>query len=46
VLVLDSVAVTLWRSLQIAGAEFAALADWGRIFREAKFRTFNGELGR
>ncbi len=38
VLVLDSVAVTLWRSLQVVGAEIESLSDWGRIFREAKFR--------
>jgi maleate isomerase len=46
VLVLDSVAVTLWRSLQIVGADVGGLADWGRIFREAKFWTVNGGLGR
>ena len=34
VLVLDSVAVTLWRSLQIAGVDGGGLAPWGRIFRE------------
>jgi maleate isomerase len=37
VLVLDSVAVTLWRSLQIAGADAGGLAQWGRIFREEPF---------
>jgi maleate isomerase len=39
VLILDSVAVTLWRSLRIAGADAGDLAGWGRIFREARFRT-------
>ena len=34
VLVLDSVAVTLWRSLQISGVDAGGLASWGRIFRE------------
>ena len=34
VLVLDSVAVTLWRSLQIAGVDAGGLGSWGRIFRE------------
>lgn len=33
IVVLDSVAVTLWRSLQLAGGDIGALADWGRIFR-------------
>jgi maleate isomerase len=31
--VLDSVAVTLWRSLSLAGGDIAALAPWGRIFQ-------------
>ncbi|WP_298887284.1 aspartate/glutamate racemase family protein [uncultured Bradyrhizobium sp.] len=31
--VLDSVAVTLWRTLALAGAEITALASWGRIFQ-------------
>ncbi|MBC9876757.1 Asp/Glu/hydantoin racemase [Bradyrhizobium sp. INPA01-394B] len=31
--VLDSVAVTLWRSLGLAGGDIAALAPWGRIFQ-------------
>jgi maleate isomerase len=39
VLILDSVAVTLWRSLQIAGADGGNLGRWGKIFREARFRT-------
>jgi len=38
VLVLDSVAVTLWRSLQIAGVDAGGLAPWGRIFRDDEFR--------
>jgi maleate isomerase len=33
VAVLDSVAVTLWRTLDLAGGDIGALADWGRIFR-------------
>jgi maleate isomerase len=37
VLMLDSVAVTLWRSLQIAGIDAGCLGDWGRIFREEIF---------
>ncbi len=37
VLVLDSVAVTLWRSLQIAGADVGGLGPWGRIFRDEIF---------
>ena len=37
VLVLDSVAVTLWRSLQIAGVDTGGLAQWGRIFRDETF---------
>jgi maleate isomerase len=31
--VLDSVAVTLWRSLSLAGGDIATLAPWGRIFQ-------------
>jgi maleate isomerase len=31
--VLDSVAVTLWRILELAGGDAGALADWGRIFQ-------------
>ncbi|MFB6415451.1 MULTISPECIES: maleate cis-trans isomerase family protein [Bradyrhizobium] len=31
--VLDSVAVTLWRTLGLAGGDIAALAKWGRIFQ-------------
>ena len=37
VLVLDSVAVTLWRSLQIAGVDAGGLAQWGRLFRDNEF---------
>ena len=33
--VLDSVAVTLWRTLSLAGGDIGALAEWGRIFRTA-----------
>ncbi|MBH5386084.1 maleate cis-trans isomerase family protein [Bradyrhizobium diversitatis] len=33
VAVLDSVAVTLWRSLGLAGGDIRALAQWGRIFQ-------------
>jgi maleate isomerase len=38
VLVLDSVAVTLRRSLQIAGVDAGGLARWGRIFRDNEFK--------
>src|SRR3954463_5424733 len=31
--VLDSVAVTLWRTLDLAGGDIAALGRWGRIFQ-------------
>ncbi|MDE5443857.1 Asp/Glu/hydantoin racemase [Bradyrhizobium sp. CSA207] len=31
--VLDSVAVTLWRTLGLAGGDIATLAEWGRIFQ-------------
>lgn len=31
--VLDSVAVTLWRTLSLAGGDISALASWGRIFQ-------------
>jgi maleate isomerase len=31
--VLDSVAVTLWRSLGLAGGDVTAFAQWGRIFQ-------------
>ncbi|RTM11636.1 MAG: Asp/Glu/hydantoin racemase [Bradyrhizobiaceae bacterium] len=31
--VLDSVAVTLWRTLDLAGGDIGALARWGRIFQ-------------
>src|SRR5438445_555687 len=31
--VLDSVAVTLWRTLDLAGGDIGALAEWGRIFQ-------------
>jgi maleate isomerase len=37
VLMLDSVTVTLWRSLQIAGIDADGLGDWGRVFRDAMF---------
>ena len=30
--VLDSVAVTLWRSMELAGADPRGLSGWGRIF--------------
>ncbi|MCP3407070.1 aspartate/glutamate racemase family protein [Bradyrhizobium sp. CCGB01] len=33
VTVLDSVAVTLWRTLELAGGDIGALAGWGRIFQ-------------
>lgn len=33
VAVLDSVAVTLWRTLALAGGDIGALAPWGRIFQ-------------
>lgn len=33
VAVLDSVAVTLWRTLGLAGGDITALAEWGRIFQ-------------
>ncbi|MBW7969736.1 aspartate/glutamate racemase family protein [Bradyrhizobium sp. BR 10289] len=33
VAVLDSVAVTLWRTLELAGGDISALAPWGRIFQ-------------
>ena len=39
VLILDSVAVTLWRSLQIAGASLERLGEWGRIFRQPWFNA-------
>jgi len=31
--VLDSVAVTLWRTMALAGADPGILSDWGRVFR-------------
>jgi maleate isomerase len=31
--VLDSVAVTLWRTVTLAGGDVGALAEWGRIFQ-------------
>jgi maleate isomerase len=45
VLILDSVAVTLWRSLQIAGADVGRLGEWGRIFREPGFRAMDWRAG-
>ncbi|TWB03639.1 maleate cis-trans isomerase family protein [Bradyrhizobium stylosanthis] len=33
IVVLDSVAVTLWRTLGLAGGDIRALARWGRIFQ-------------
>jgi maleate isomerase len=33
IMVLDSVAVTLWRSLQLAGIDPRALSTWGRLFQ-------------
>ncbi|MBR0843205.1 aspartate/glutamate racemase family protein [Bradyrhizobium liaoningense] len=36
VAVLDSVAVTLWRTLGLAGSDIAALAKWGRIFQTSR----------
>ena len=35
VAVLDSVAVTLWRTLGLAGGDVTALAEWGRVFQTA-----------
>jgi maleate isomerase len=32
VMVLDAVAVTLWRTMQLAGADPRTLASWGRLF--------------
>lgn len=37
--VLDSVAVTLWRTLALAGGDVGALARWGRIFQTAPSKT-------
>jgi maleate isomerase len=37
--VLDSVAVTLWRTLVFAGGDVGALARWGRIFQTAPSKT-------
>ena len=39
VLVLDSVAVTLWHSLRIAAVDGNGLAPWGRIFRDDVFAS-------
>ena len=33
VLVLDSVAVTLWRTMVLAGADPRVLSGWGRVFQ-------------
>jgi maleate isomerase len=33
IMVLDSVAVTLWRSLQLVGIDPRALSPWGRLFQ-------------
>lgn len=35
IVVLDSVAVTLWRTISLAGGDISALALWGRIFRSS-----------
>ena len=32
-LILDSVAVTLWRTMLLAGADPRSLSDWGRVFQ-------------
>ena len=37
--VLDSISVTLWHALRLAGFDTAPLADWGQIFRCALPRT-------
>jgi maleate isomerase len=37
--VLDSVAVTLWRTLALAGGDIGVLAPWGRIFQTSKSKT-------
>jgi maleate isomerase len=34
--VLDSVAATLWRTMELAGVDARILAGWGRIFRTAE----------
>ena len=39
VAVLDSVAVTLWRALDLAGGDIRALAEWGRIFQTSAVIT-------
>lgn len=36
--VLDSVAVTLWRSLELAGGDIGALTAWGRIFQTSAIK--------
>lgn len=36
--VLDSVAVTLWRSLELAGGDIGALTTWGRIFQTSAIK--------
>jgi maleate isomerase len=33
VLILDSVAVTLWRTMLLAGADTGILSGWGRVFQ-------------
>ena len=33
VLILDSVAVTLWRTMLLAGADPRILSSWGRVFQ-------------
>jgi maleate isomerase len=33
VLILDSVAVTLWRTMLLAGADPGVLSGWGRVFQ-------------
>jgi maleate isomerase len=37
--VLDSVAVTLWRTLSLAGGDIATLGPWGRIFQTSAMMT-------
>jgi maleate isomerase len=42
VLILDSVAVTLWRTMLLAGADPGMLSGWGRVFQIPILRNLSG----
>jgi maleate isomerase len=46
VLILDSVAVTLWRTMLLAGADPRTLSSWGRVFQMSILQNLSGGSSR